>query len=373
MNILVIGNPTTVHDLKWTTAIKEISECNLFFLPAEANPDQRIENKMKESNIQVLKPLPGICFKNTFKIIKALFRVRRLIKKNNIDLIHSLFVVPYSFWGIVSKKPKIITCRGSDMLIMLPELLASKHIVQKVLGLLILKQVKEAKEITCTSQKLMKAANKISNNCNLHLIRTGVDVDVIGNSNNILGLPQELKGKKIIFSPRWIEPVYGHELQIEAFKLLPEEVLKKYIFVFVRYKTLKSEYVESILNQYKGIENLNFLCFNNLSLEQMYSIYNFSSLVLMSPHSDGTPNSALEAMTAKKPLIMSNLQYDEDLFLNTSLKITTRTPESFADLIIEAINNYDPGMIERGYEAVINGGNRMTEMKKIVNLYKKHT
>ena len=370
MNILIIGNPTTVHDFKWITAIKKISNYNLFFLPAEPNPDERIESLMLENGIVVLKPLPPIGVRNLLKVIFGLFRVRKIIKKYKIDLVHSLFVVPYAFWGVITNKPKIITSRGSDILIMLPELLKSKHPIHYLFGKIILKELKSANHITCTSKALMAAVKTISDNKNSHLIRTGVDVKEISNSNSSEELPDNLKGKKIIFSPRWIEPIYGHEFQIETIRCLPMDILEEYVFVFVRYKTLKSEFVEKILDKLNAINGLNFFCFNNLSLTEMYSIYNFSDLIIMSPDSDGTPNSALEAMSAKCPLIMSDLLYDEDLFLNTSIKIKVRTPEYFSDLIKESLNNYDSNMLERAFEAVSSGADRITEMSKVVDLYK---
>tara|TARA_B100000795_G_C22793073_1_gene437889 strand:+ start:1142 stop:2266 length:1125 start_codon:yes stop_codon:yes gene_type:complete len=371
MNILIIGNPTTVHDFKWITAIKKISNYNLFFLPAEPNPDERIEKLMIENGVVVLNPLPSIGVRNLIKVISGLFRVRGIIKKHKIDLVHSLFVVPYAFWGVVTNKPKIITSRGSDILIMLPELLKSKHPIHHLFGKIILKELKFANHVTCTSKTLMAAVKTISNNKNTHLIRTGVDVKEIANSNSSEELPNILKGKKIIFSPRWIEPIYGHEFQIETIRCLPINILEEYVFVFVRYKTLKSEYVDEILGKLNAINGLNFICFNNLSLTEMYSIYNFSDLIIMSPDSDGTPNSALEAMSAKCPLIMSDLAYDEDLFLDTSIKIKVKTPEYFAGLIKEALNNYDSNILEKAFEAVSNGADRMNEMSKVVELYKK--
>jgi len=89
----------------------------------------------------------------------------------------------------------------------------------------------------------------------------------------------------------------------------------------------------------------------------------------MTPLSDGTPNSALEAMACKKPLIVSDLQYDNALFNNTCLKADPKNIDDIMIKIKTAIENYPKSLIGNAFEAVTKHGDQKVEMKKIINLY----
>ena len=90
----------------------------------------------------------------------------------------------------------------------------------------------------------------------------------------------------------------------------------------------------------------------------------------MTPISDGTPNSALEAMAAKSPLIIADLPHlDQDLFDDTCIKYGGDDPKILAMLVDEAISNYPFDLVENAAISVETMGNRKTEMKKMERLY----
>ena len=89
----------------------------------------------------------------------------------------------------------------------------------------------------------------------------------------------------------------------------------------------------------------------------------------MVPKSDGTPNTALEAMSCRTPLIMGDLKYDKKLFGGTFLKVNLTDVNDLTNKIILAIESPSKEMIERGYENVERYGNRVIEMEKLRNLY----
>ena len=89
----------------------------------------------------------------------------------------------------------------------------------------------------------------------------------------------------------------------------------------------------------------------------------------MTPISDGTPNSALEAMAAKCPLVISNLNYDKDLFENTCVKLKSFDVEELVEVIEASLIHYDLALLERAYQQVLTQGNRTVEMEKMVHVY----
>lgn len=92
--------------------------------------------------------------------------------------------------------------------------------------------------------------------------------------------------------------------------------------------------------------------------------------MIHTPISDGTPNSALEAMAAKSPLILPEIGYDKDLFENACFYISENSPQLLADLIIKAISKYPQELLANAFENVNKYGKREVEMMKLHSFYK---
>jgi glycosyltransferase involved in cell wall biosynthesis len=104
----------------------------------------------------------------------------------------------------------------------------------------------------------------------------------------------------------------------------------------------------------------------------MWTTYKYAALTFMVPHSDGTPNSALEAMAAECPLILRDLEaYDKELFDGTCIKLKEATPQCFADTIFDCLNHYPEELKEVALQKVKKFGNRTIEMDKLYSCYKK--
>jgi trehalose-6-phosphate synthase len=97
--------------------------------------------------------------------------------------------------------------------------------------------------------------------------------------------------------------------------------------------------------------------------------YKQSDLVVMVPHSDGTPNSALETMLCKKPLIMSDLNYQSPLFNETCLLVNPTSVSELTKAIELALVDYPTNLLDRGREMTVLYGNQKVEMQKIIDLY----
>ena len=102
----------------------------------------------------------------------------------------------------------------------------------------------------------------------------------------------------------------------------------------------------------------------------MFCYFQNASLTIMTPISDGTPNSALEAMASKSPLIISDVPHlDKNLFSNTCIKFKGNNPKLLAKLIETNISNYPSILLENALLNVEKYGNRNIEMNKLEYLY----
>lgn len=375
-NILYIADPNSIHDFKWISFFSTKDEFNCFLVGEKgtyANLSVEQKNNLKSAEIHLLCPIDDFSFTSPFKTLKAILILRQVIKENEIDTVHALFGSPQPIWFnfLPSKKKLMITNRGSDVLVLIKELYDNKaKILNKLLYKLIKRGFQKSTYVTCTSSKqidylkvdVLKQSNEIQ------LIKTGVDVDRIEKHD----LPCDLdiaKDKKIVFSIRYIGEVYNMDYQLEGIKKLRKETLDKTQFVFVRGDSCG----DILYNEFKSglgeINGLNYHIEESLNQKEVWSMIKRSDLIYMVPKSDGTPNSALEAMASKKPFLMGNLDYNKELFENVCLIADLSNPESLADKIEEGLNCYPKELIFNGFRKVSKFGSRDSEMNKLLKLY----
>jgi glycosyltransferase involved in cell wall biosynthesis len=376
MNILFLCTPNSIHDRKWITYFSDKKDCKLFAVWEDIFDTELTQadfNFFADNNITPLKSFKPFTFKNPLRVWRSVKYLNRIIKDNNIDIVHLMFATPHAIWGAYIKVPYIITARGSDVLIVIPDLLKSSGIkkIQNIyLFYIFRKSFNKAALITGTSLRQLESINiHLTPAAPVELIRSGVDFETINKIENDVFLPAVLKGKKYIFSPRYIRPIYNVELQVEAIALLPQSVLAEYVFVFIYGD---GDYLSKMKTRLDAIQGLNYLILDKLSQIEMWTTYKYAALTYMVPHSDGTPNSALEAMAAECPLILRDLAaYDKELFDGTCVKLKDVTPQCFADAIVKSLDNYPKELKAAALQKVSQYGNRTIEMEKLYSWYKK--
>lgn len=374
MNILYVCTPFDFHDRKWMVYFSNKPGYKLFATWENIfNPNVRpydIE-QFDNANIKRLETFDSFSVKKPHVTWRSIKTLNRIIEQNNIDVVHFLFATPHALWGPYIKVPYIITARGSDVLIVIPGLRDSKGLrglAEKYLYRVFKKSFNNAYAITGTSHKQVEAIkNVLQPAAPVYLIRTGVDVDFISNINTDELLPEELKGKDFIFSPRYLSPIYNVETQVAAIKQLPKWILDKYEFVFIKGA---NPYCANRIAELEAIPGLRFRVYDRLTQHQMFTMYRYAKLTFMVPHSDGTPNTALEAMSARCPLILPNLdRYDAEIFHGACYMLPQNTPDELAKAIQSCLENYPQTLLEEGFSRANTFGNRPKEMEKLYTIY----
>jgi hypothetical protein len=371
-----MASPESVHDIKWMSFFSEDIHNKVYLITEKCGQrplSEDIEKMLSEKNITLSGAITPYSLLKPIKLIRSVRFVRRICKEQNIDIVHAFFATPYAMWAYFTGKKYIITTRGSDVLHVLPGL--KKQGLNK-LYLLILygifkKAFKKATFITSTSYVQVEKIKQLFKLTNTEVIRTGVDVDIIDLKIDKSFLPLPLQQAAYINSPRWIGPLYNSKDQALAVLMLDEAIIEKYIFVFYTNINTTAVYLnkfEKILQRNKRIK---YLIFSELPQQNILACIKFASLNIMIPDRDGTPNSALEAMAARSPLIMGNFAYDEDLFKDTCIRLKENTAEALSASIINTLNNYPAGLLENAFKRVSEYGNRPVEMNKVKMLYEK--
>ncbi len=317
MNILYFANPNSVHDAKWINHFAIENEV-IVISHTTKNETSSLLNK-----IEVLDFLPSIFpYKNPFQQVHILKKLKKIIKDKKIDIIHTMYVYPNAFWAYKLKFNRhIITTRGSDILVdynqkfCFPKLrerfafFAYKRLFENALN--------HAIYITSTSEKQQKVIQTfIKNSSKLQLIRTGVDIDFL---KKLMPMPNK-KSSITLFSIRGIKEIYNIDLIINAFELILKAVQNVEVKLKLASFPCDQRYLDKIKSQItelglqKKCEILPFLNRENMALQLANA-----DIIISVPKSDGTPVSLLEAMIAKKPIIMNDLEYDQDLFNNDTI------------------------------------------------------
>ena len=152
-------------------------------------------------------------------------------------------------------------------------------------------------------------------------------------------------------------------------KLLEEHIVQKFTFVFVRHISPDKEYESKIINSLNEIKGINYLILDFMDKNMFSTLIKNMTLGIMIPITDGTPSSALEAMTLGKPIILGTADYDDEIFSNACLKLTKNDPLQLAHLINLAIINYPSQLLETAKIRVKKFADRFEQMMKLKQLY----
>lgn len=296
---------------------------------------------VKEQEKALSKVYPNIQFTIAFidaryskvEYIKSVFKINRLIKEQDFDLVH----IHYGFsglfllWNKLSKKiPTLITLHGGDI-----QAEQGKQI-QVFFTKLILKKASAAITLNERMDKIAKQYIKKT-----EIIPCSVNTDIFTPSNTIK-YPDFSKEVKIIFPS-------DRNRYVKNYPLF-EQVIKK---------------LESTYNLRCKISEI-----KNMSRQQVAELYRNSDLMIMTSISEGSPQVVKEAMACNLPIISTNVG-DVSLLLENvknSAVSNKMEAEELAFLAYQALNNQIKG---------INGRDKIFQMQlndqaiaqKIYNLY----
>jgi hypothetical protein len=362
MNILFLADPNSTHDIKWIEYMVSIDIGKLYLLP----------RKIHTSGAQIigvtqLKPISDFSIVRLYKTIYTAIRMRKLIRKNKIDLIHILYAEPNSLWCLFRRFfaiPMVITCRGTDVLKTIPETFDKKGIINLFVAPAYKRAFLLADWVTGTSQLQLNSIRKFSGrDFNLLLVRTGVDLQrlVVDTSNHF---PTEVEVPFILF-PRYIKPIYNHEFCLNAIELLPKDIKMKYKMVFVGKDNGDAEYQQKLQRLMGTIKDVDFIFLPKLEQEQVFELYKRTSMVVMTPLSDGSPVSAMEALACGATVTLGPLKYDKEIFNENVIQLTSWDEHELTQVITQSLPQERRNVTKEWLTLI----DRNSEMEKVLIIY----
>ena len=115
------------------------------------------------------------------------------------------------------------------------------------------------------------------------------------------------KNRFVIFSPRWLTPLYNHHILFKNINKLIKTFWENILLVFIDFNS-NYNYKQELLEKIKQYPN-NIELKNSMSQNELMNMYKNSDIVISIPSIDWFPITIIESILNKKPVIWLN-HYD---------------------------------------------------------------
>lgn len=343
MRILYLIDPNSIHDIKWVSYFSQDKSFSQYFICRDTHKNEQAINTLHDNYgvffIGLIKDFSIIRF---YRTLLEVVKIRKLIRRYNINLFHIQYAEPNALWCMFRwyfKIPMVITCRGTDVLKTIPDHFRSNHPVNLLVRPAYKKAFQAADWITVTSEAQKKSVIGFSGRKNqIAIIRTGVLIDELKKDTSSY-FPNDICKPYILF-PRYMKPLYNHEFCIKALSMLPQKVKDSHQMVFIGKESGNMEYQQYIEKLMLEEVDISFVFLPKQSQEALFELYKRADLIVMTPKSDGSPVTAMEAIALKKPVILGPLNYDESIFNGKTCKrLTSWEVSELTDTIIKTLQH----------------------------------
>lgn len=286
LKILYIGWANHVHFIRWVKAFLNIGH-RAWVLPT--SPGKIVGSTTlpfittnKRVNFQEIE----------LKFYDALFR---------FDLVHVHWAGFAYLPLIAGLKPYVVTAWGSDIYKI------SDYTIE--IQEQIVRALRNAALVTVDSEDLKREITNLGvSRTRIKVVQWGVDTKIFRPCSKDDFLLHELgvEGRRIIYSPRNLAPIYNNDVILKAIKVLLNR-FPDVLLVQKHYNCSHEKISEYLATATKiGVHN-NVKLIGNMPYEQLPIVYSLADAVISVPSSDGTPMSILEGMACGVVPVVSDL------------------------------------------------------------------
>ena len=224
---------------------------------------------------------------------------RRVLKNLNPEVLHAHYLTGNGWLAWISGfHPYVVSVWGSDILITARSTWRARLHTRVAL--------RGADLVTGNSEHLVRAAVAAGARAErTHYINFGVDTVRFcpGPEPVELRARLGLQGRRVIFSPRTIAPLYHHETVIAALGQLPQDV----VVLMTRYLANATE-LEALETQAAelGVAE-RMIVVDTVAYGEMPDLYRLADVVVSLAASDGGPITVIEALATGRPVVATDL------------------------------------------------------------------
>lgn len=336
-------------------------------------PPERVE-EIEKLGINYHGAVGSFHLKKFWLTLKDIRFVRAVLKTERIDILHSHFLGPNSWYAALSGfHPHIITVMGGD--VMGENWKPSKNTQERLLTPYALRN---ADGLTAWSGHL---ADRVK-----PFVRMGVEIDIVHGGVELerfsaapapTALRQRLEipeDGRVIFSPRLIRQLYNIDVIAQAAGLVCAQQANIYFVIALPETILDDDYVRHVKDIFADSPANNSVRFvSTIGHGEIAEYFRLADVTVSIPSADGTPMSVLESMACGTPTVIGDLpDYDREYFEHetTTLMVDVKDPRAIADALLRLLKEKETAAaisIEARRRVVATGGYeyQMSKMEKI--------
>ncbi len=296
MKLLILADPSSPHTIKWVRGLAQ-KNLDIYIIGLSEYNKNNYENL---SNVKVgsINLSEKIFSSNNFAsksiYLKALFKIKYIIKTFKPDILHAHYATSYGLLGaLLGFKPYIISVWGSDIYDFPNESFIKKNILKF--------NLQKADYICSTSKAMSLETNKYTTK-NINIVAFGIDTNKfipkkkklnIFNSDDI-----------VIGTVKTLEDKYGIEYLIRSFHQVKKDLPEKKIKMLIVGGGSQKDYLTALTKKL-GIE-ADTVFTGKINYDDIVDYYNELDIYLALSINESFGVAVIEASACNKPVIVSN-------------------------------------------------------------------
>jgi len=373
MRICYLADGRYIHARRWLRYFS--ARGHEMSLLSFAPMTQQHIDAVEETGARYLGELGPFYLKRFWSTAAQLSRLRSLLRKQKIDVLHSHFVGVNTWYGALSRfHPTVITVMGGDILG--EDWKPGSDIRERWLTPFALRN---ADLITCWSNNLIPIVRRFSGpNVPIEVVHGGVELERFFPAPRPEYLLERLQipnAARVVLSPRLMRPLYNLDQIARAAKQVYAAVPETY-FIFAVLPEAKDEAYEArvreILARDSMTDRVRFV--GAIPHDEMADYYRLADVTVSIPSSDGTPMSVLESMACGTPALVSRIPNYDTHYIEEE-KTVIMADQTDADAVAKALIRLlqDPSLAQaiaaEAMQCVRTTGSYEAQMAKMNALY----
>ena len=288
---------------------------------------------VEQAGAKYLGELGPFHLKLFWRTVAQISRLRKLLREEKIDVVHSHFVGVNAWYGALSQfHPAVITVMGGDILG--EDWQPGPDIRERWLTPYALRN---ADLITCWSNNLVPVVRRFSGQVPIEVVHGGVELARFFPGPRPQYLLERLnlpETARVILSPRLMRPLYNLDQIATAAESVCAAVPDTY-FIFAVLPEATDKVLEArvrdIFARGPAHDRVRFV--GAIPHDEMADFYRLADVTVSIPSSDGTPMSVLESMACKTPVLVSRIPNYDSHYIEeekTVMMVEPKDPEAIA-------------------------------------------
>jgi len=360
MKICFLAGADSIHSYRWVKYFGDRGH-DVTWITLVPNKFPPIVNvKCHESGL-----INGPFWRNMIQIVWAAYKVRKLIKKVNPDVLHVHYAGTNGMMGLLSGiRPFVLTAWGSDVLFAGKQGF-TKYIVKFILN--------KADLVTCDAEHMRKAILEFGvKSEKIHIIYFGTDTQRFKPGKVYVEIKNELGvfNAPMIISLRSLEPVYDLETLIKAIPLvLRNHPDAKFVIAG------KGSLEQKLRQMVKALNvSANVIFIGSIQNDELPQYLVSSDIYVSTSLSDaGLSASTAEAMACGLPVVVTN-SGENDLWIQdgeSGFLVNVKDSQNLAERINGLLDNRNERVLmgKKGRAVIVERNNYYTEMARMEKIY----